>query len=605
MPCRCTSIYWCAYEAKRWHFDVTQHIAAVMPMGANWLMLPPYFFAGEHAAKLMNSSFLLATAWLSYRILWPRVGARLALAAPAILLTLPLTMWVCGTVFVEPVIAFMCMLCLSELTGSVDKVKGNWLYLAAAAAYLCSSKLLGLPLIPFLIISAYILSRQDKFAALSISTLGLATGIFLFISTQPYLVAFLKTGSPLFPFYNTFFKSPYFTTSSLFNNGHAFANPLYLQPLSWEMLWNSTLKSKSYGEFWADGAIGIAFLVLIPLGIATSIFVRQWWVLGGLFAAMIYCGFVFQSQSYLRYVYQVLPWFIVFGVWALAQLRRSALTVTLLVLLMCLVSLLRFPVVYGPFGQFSTSLMFDREMHRVLLERSNPLANVGDIVRKTETMRNKQVLLIGTDPAYYHFPAGTIAWSWHSWPFSTSVARGVNFKGLLQEFNVELIVHPVDSNHSHQSDILSMTDEIFTLNGIRVGLVKAQEIYETERVVGTSLATPGASWQLDGNVIISGGVLVTVSHPITQIIEVKGRRGLLRMEVSCLPGNYFRSQINWLDARQEMSGTSIEAHACHGDKTIIERMVTIPSGVSRGVLYGSSHDENPVLIRKISFRTAY
>lgn len=592
-------------DSKRWDFDVTQYIWSVMPFGANWLMLPPYFLAGEQAAKLMDSSFVLATAWLSYRILLPRIGHAAALAAPALLLTLPLTMLVSGSVFVEPAIAFLFLLCFAELTGTADKDQGGWLFLAAVAGYLCASKLLGVPLLPILLLAACVLSREGRFQRASVGILLAAVFLFLLIGAQPYVVAYFQTGNPLFPFYNTIFKSPYFTAESVFNNGHAFANPLYLRPLNMGMFWDSSLKSRIFGEFGADGAIGIVFLVLVPLSFAAAFLMRRWWVLGGLIATTFYCVLVFQTQAYLRYIYQVLPWFVVFGVWALTRLSRPGLTSTLLVVLLCLVSLLRFPVVYGPLGQFSPELMFDRDAHRGMLEKSKPSVIVGDVIQQLEHLRGKQTLLIGTDPVYSHFPAGTIAFSWHSWPFFSSPDRDSNFKKLIREFNIELIVHPVGQNEPHEAEILAMTNEVFVENGIRAGLVKTEDAYEVERVVGIELAKPNPAWQLGNNIAKNGGVQVTVSHPITQAIEVKGRRGLLQMKVSCPEGKYFRSQINWLDTKPGVEGSNIEVHACHGDVTTIERVLSIPLGVTKGVVYGSSHDEGAVIIRGVSFRTTH
>ncbi|MGZ7281850.1 hypothetical protein ACXWQV_09900, partial [Streptococcus pyogenes] len=82
--------------------------------------LPPFFLDGQQAAKLMDTSFVLATAWLAFRILVPRIGAVAALAAPALMLTLPLSMLVSGSMFVEPVIGFLFLLCLAELTGTSE-----------------------------------------------------------------------------------------------------------------------------------------------------------------------------------------------------------------------------------------------------------------------------------------------------------------------------------------------------------------------------------------------------------------------------------------------------------------------------------------------------
>jgi Dolichyl-phosphate-mannose-protein mannosyltransferase len=593
-------------ESKRWNYDVTEYIWSVMPFGANWLMLPPYFLAGEHAAKLMDTSFLLATAWLSYRILIPRIGFVAALAAPALLLTLPITMLLSISVFAEPVITFLFLLALAELTGTADQRNGSWLYMGVVVGYLVGSKLLGAPLIPILAVAASIRSWQGKFQKISLGIVSAAILAFIIFSIHPYIVAYFKTGNPLFPFYNTIFKSEYFTTQSVFNNGHAFANPFYLHPLSFNMLWESSIKSRVYGEFGADGAIGVVFLVLIPLAIIISVLVRSWWVLGGTVASFAYCVLVFQTQAYLRYVYQIFPWFIVFGVWALAHISRPVGARTLLVVLICLVSLYRYPTGGGSLGQFSPLQMVDRDAYRAILENGKPAVIVGDIIQKIGSLRNKKILIVGTDPVYSHFPAGTIAFSWHSWPFFSSPDRDTNFKKLVRESNVELIVHPIGQNEPHEKDVLSMTDELIIVNGIRVGVVTSNSVYEVEKVKGTDLTSVDPAWQLNKNLIKDGGVWASVSRPIVQFLDVKdSQKGLLEIKVFCPKGRQFRSQINWIDAPDGINNTDIQVHECQGSDSVIQRLVEIPNGVKVGAIFGSSHDENPVLFKSISFRTMY
>lgn len=467
-------------ESKRWNYDVTEYIWSVMPFGANWLLLPPYFLAGEQSAKLMNTSFLFATAWLSYRILIPRIGYNSALLAPLLFLSLPMTMYLSVTVFAEPLIAFLFLLGFAELSGTVEKKHGSWLYMGVVIGYLTASKLLGLPLFPILLVAAVILSKKGNFQKASVSIVLASIFLYLLFSIHPYIVAFFKTGNPLFPFYNTIFKSPYFTTQSVFGNGPAFANPFYFHPLNINMLWESSIKSRLYGEFGAHGAIGIVFLVLIPLALITSIIRRSWWVLAGMLAAIVYCVLVFQTQAYIRYVSQILPWFIVFGVWALAQVSHPLGIRAVLVILICLVSLMRYPSTVGMFGQSPLTQMMDPISYRNMLEFYKPSVVVGDLIQKNVSLRNKKILIIGTDPVFSHFPSGTIAFSWHSWPFFSSPDRDTNFKKLLLESNVELIVHPVGENEFNLKEILSITSEVFIINGIRVGAVKNEAMHEVK-----------------------------------------------------------------------------------------------------------------------------
>ncbi|MFX5718737.1 hypothetical protein ABTE23_22185, partial [Acinetobacter baumannii] len=74
-----------------------------------------------------------------------------------------------------------------------------------------------------------------------------------------------------------------------------------------------------------------------------------------------------------------------------------------------------------------------------------------------------------------------------------------NFKKLLRDFDIEVIVHPVGQNESHEADIMSVTTELFRLNGMRVGLVKTDGLFRVERVAGPVLDQPGPKWDLNGN----------------------------------------------------------------------------------------------------------
>lgn len=112
-------------------------------------------------------------------------------------------------------------------------------------------------------------------------------------------------------------------------------------------------------------------------------------------------------------------------------------------------------------------------------EHGKPSIVVGDIIQKNINLRNKKILIVGTDPVYSHFPAGTIAYSWHSWAFFSSPDRE-NFKKLLHDTNIELIVHTVGQNESHEKEILLITSEVFIINGIRVGAVIKEALYEVK-----------------------------------------------------------------------------------------------------------------------------
>jgi hypothetical protein len=197
-----------------WRFDVTEYVWAVMPFGADWLYVPPYFLGGEQAARLMNSSFLLGLSYAAYRMLTGvlEISKLTSLAMPSILLTLPLAMLEVGSAYIEAPLAFFFMLALTEIAGEKSasaQPTGRWIVLGVLAGYICAIKLPGVLLIPLLGLLALWRAYEGKFERYRWSSLLLGFGVFLLFSVPTYLVAWYKTGNPVFPFFNSLFKSPF------------------------------------------------------------------------------------------------------------------------------------------------------------------------------------------------------------------------------------------------------------------------------------------------------------------------------------------------------------------------------------------------------------
>jgi len=75
------------------------------------------------------------------------------------------------------------------------------------------------------------------------------------------------------------------------------------------------------------------------------------------------------------------------------------------------------------------------------------------------------------------------------------------------------------------------------------------------------------------------------------------------MKVTCPKDQYYRSQINWLDSEHKFLSTDIAVHSCNVAGSEISRQILRPAGADFAVVYGSSTDEKPVTINRISLRT--
>ena len=96
----------------------------------------------------------------------------------------------------------------------------------------------------------------------------LAALLLLAAAAPPYVIAWAKTGSPLFPFLNERFHS------GLLEPKADILDPRFHQPLTWKTPYDLTFHSHRYWEG-QDGSFGFQYLVLAPLALLTLPFARH------------------------------------------------------------------------------------------------------------------------------------------------------------------------------------------------------------------------------------------------------------------------------------------------------------------------------------------
>jgi hypothetical protein len=280
----------------RFRFDVTRHVWAVMPLGADWIYAAAFQFGGEAAARLANlGALLLLLAWIV------RLGAGgdrakpPAVVAAALFASAPLAFAETGSLFIENWWTALLLAAASTGERAVRERSVGWalacLWLAAGAM---QGKVLGLFWVaPLLLVVA--IALRGRLPALERRHLAWAA-LALLVMAWPYLNAWWRTGNPVFPFMNARFRSPLFDTAASFNND------LYNSPLTWRSWYDITVHADRFLEGFG-GAPGVHWLVLFPavflllrasqvravlplLALAAAFFVATW-----------------QQQSYLRYLY--------------------------------------------------------------------------------------------------------------------------------------------------------------------------------------------------------------------------------------------------------------------------------------------------------------
>lgn len=278
-------------QTHHWPFDPAEFAWALMPMGGDWVWTIGWQLGGEAGARLMNLLLLVLIA---------RIVAAAAAQAlppwPAALLTgaflsTPLVQHVTGSLFVENATALWLTAAAvtmagSELAGGRPRMAFGLLLGMAAATKFGALAFLA----PLLAGAAWMAGGT---AAAEVLLWALPAGAF------PYLNAWVRSGNPLFPFFNAVFRSPFYETAN-------FRDTRFETPLGWTTLYDLTFHSRRFIEGW-DGAAGFLLMALLPLCVVAW---RSSWPKPRtvLLATALAGGLLsYTAQSNLRYLYPLLP----------------------------------------------------------------------------------------------------------------------------------------------------------------------------------------------------------------------------------------------------------------------------------------------------------
>jgi hypothetical protein len=391
-----------------WTYDVTRFAWAVMPLGADWMFALAYLLDGEACARLLNLAFGLVAGRILYSLIRTGAGALPALIGVTLFASAPLAYLVTGALFSE---TLWCAFLMGTLTAAVAWLRTRSavalaaLYLSAAGALQTKAiSLLWLaPLCVWLAIAARGAALRWPTWPLRLAVIGA-----LFIGAWPYANAAWRTGNPLFPFFNSVFRSPLFDTSV------SFENVAYRAPL---LPWTPYALVMNSGRFLegAPGAPGFHWLLLIPI-IAAAYALRRrrplQWACIALGAAFFVLVFV--QQSYLRYLLPALLVAAAAGGWALHDLPdRRAVRIGLTVAGVVLIAVnLRFMYTASWFNaNLCRRCSFDAQARQQYIAHYAPLRVVSDWLNANLPDARVGFFLLDPSPAGY--VGYSRAWSWH------------------------------------------------------------------------------------------------------------------------------------------------------------------------------------------------
>ena len=472
-----------------WHFDVDRFSWALMPMAGDWAHTVAYLLGGEAAARLLNFAMLVVLAALVYSLVRRVAGTTAALLAAALWLSTPVAYLATGSLFVEN---FWTLMACAAVAAVADyRENGNPRSLMVAGAlggFALSGKLLALPVVGVAAVAALIeVLRRPRRGALA----GLA--LLAVLGLPPYVGAWVKTGNPVFPTFNSLFASP------LFAGNLPFGMPRYPAALRWDLLYDATFNSAKYLEG-HKGSLGLHYLLLLPLSLLLLRRRAPWLILFALVTSLIAIVSVFSAMGYLRYIYPALALLcVVFG-WTLDEMARVDRR-------MRMVSLAAVAtVIVGNTYLFSTATPYTRDF-------ALPMSGAAEYLRQAAPIRQLVTRLNDVAPGepVAFFDDDQVAGlrgraytaSWRTWTFERVLDAAKSPGDVLRELRNRGIRHaislsaraPVAARHPAAQGLLRACGRVEAESGafatwrIDTSCEHADRLYFDEAPV----ATPGAN----------------------------------------------------------------------------------------------------------------
>ncbi|MDE0002016.1 MAG: hypothetical protein OXQ29_04930 [Rhodospirillaceae bacterium] len=594
---------------QSWDFDPARYVWTYMPMLANWTYTIGWMLAGETAVRLMNLGFLLIAVQLVRDFVIVLGGCRRGADwSQAITLSTPLTFLVGTSAFVD---AFWSAYLLAGLLLIVrwlwnpEEHPNGLVRCGALLGFAAASKAIALPYLPLMAVPA--LARPSIFRSKTFwRSLAAGAALFLLLGTWPYVLAWVETGNPVFPFYNSLFRSEFFPAKD-------FEHERFSAALTWDLAYQLTFSASRFIEGQL-GAAGFQWVTLTAPVIAAIAMYRARRAAALLAFAALALLTVFSFQPYLRYVY---PVFLILAVligfaFSLIDRGQSGLStaMTLLVGVTLVLNLVFLGSASSPYRDVPVLDQFrDRGVDDLVVERA-PVRRAVELVNLVNTHRFPVAFFAA--PLAADLKSSALFWNWYNLAFVGELRDASDSAALAQVLRGNRARYLIVDRfyQDRMGRIGEQAQAIGELLGrfgpIAVYRLKDDWFYR-EELIRSPDRFDAPDWQHRQPVQLkqSGTVVASERGSIVQSVPVvAGEFYRSSVLARCADrAGFGRVQVNWLH-RDHVVTSSIKVFPCRTAWSEEIQELVAPAGAVRASVYGTSHDGTPVEIGKVSLRVA-
>lgn len=593
-------------HSHKWGFDVTTYVWAVMPMLGDWIFSIGYMLGEETAVRLINVGFIFVLGWLIRDVvIWAGGSAMGARWAALIFLTTPLTFTESSSLFIESIWASFVVAGSLYVFKSTQKGSVRNAYLPIAGFLLgaaLAAKAVTLSILPVLFLLLVIHYRAWLQKSL-FRDIFIGLVLFCALGAIPYLTAWYLTGNPVFPFFNKIFQSPFwppvnFEATAFFGKG-----------VAWDIFYKATFHTGKFLES-RPGATGMQWLLLYLPALIALLFARQRRGLAVLIVASLAIAMVFQSVTYLRYVFPLFALATAAMGVALSPsvvsspiIERSLHGVGWIVVISNML-LFNSGTYYGNLSLKPLLSASDREVY---LQKHLPIRNAVELVNKLN--QAQAPVAVFSAPLTAGLKADGLYPNWYNHQFKKQLDESntpQEISGLMSERGVYYIILDENWGNTDKRKVIeAVTNKIAGFGHVAVRVIKSEYLFQTELVRNANFF-PIQSWTVSPGVEVlpDGGVTVSVHSPAYQIVPVtKKRHYLYSVLAACAnQSGKGRLQINWLDKKSNFISTDIRVFECTPSVAPHSMEVVSPDNASHAVVYASGHADTPIIFRQVSLK---
>ena len=552
---------------------------------------------------------LLSVSFVREFVLWLNGDERGADWAALLLLSTPLTVLVGCSLYVE---AFWsaCLLAgalwLFKAVFDSNRHPSGMLFSGMAFGFGAAGKAVALPYLPLLaapVIFRFGVLRSGRFRR------SVLWGViaFLMLGSWPYLLAYVETGNPVFPFFNSIFRSPLYRLAD-------FDNSLFKAALTWDLPYRMVFSAEEFGGARIGGS-GFQWLTLALPATAAAAMTRDRRVLLLLGIALFSMVVIFQFQTFLRYVFpSFLMMSVVLGVAVSAcAARRGWVGSGMLAVaaLTVLLNLLFLGSATSKYRDIPVLDLFRTDGADTLVQERAPVRNAVELVNFVNEL--------GFSVAFMSSPlaAGLKSEAMFANRYNRKFRRDLYgaddvgaFLEALKKHRAKYVIFDRRKEENTGSMFMYIEEigvRLAEFGSVAVYRIDDRYFYSEEmlRKTGEFVAPP---WRISSGVerIVNGAALVSNRAPVVQVVSVReGDFYLNTVKARCEVANgHGRVQVNWHGEGGGYLKSDIRVFRCTADWSLESQEWVAPEGARTARVFGASHADTPLQVAEISFRSA-